>query len=52
MFDNSRVVVFQGVEELGLPFDPVVGTGNEGLFAGLDLVDGDIGADCAGGVAC
>ena len=39
VFDSSQVNILRTADDLALSFDPVVGTNNEALFAGLASID-------------
>ena len=42
IFDSSQAQVFIIAEDLVVPFDPVVGSGNEALFSGIGSIDSGI----------
>ena len=47
VFDSSRTDVFRPADDLAVPFDPVVGTSNESLFAEIvPADDGVTGTQC------
>jgi filamentous hemagglutinin family protein len=39
VFDSSRLDIFRSADDFSLPFDPVVGSNNEALFAGISAID-------------
>ncbi|WP_158266574.1 two-partner secretion domain-containing protein [Allosphingosinicella deserti] len=52
IFDPGRLVVFRAEEDFVLPFDPVIGSNNEALFAGIGAVGGPYEACPEGDPAC
>ena len=39
VFDASRIDIFRSVDNFSVPFDPIIGSNNEALFAGVAAID-------------